>query len=389
MDFEAKSYTRKPFEFTGKASEYFGIWIVNIILTILTLGIYSAWAKVRTNQYFYGNTQLDGSAFQYLATPMQILKSRIIAAILFTIYYGIANVYPIAGTGLLAIILLLVPAIVVLSMSFRMRNTAYRNVTFGFQRDFKRAYLIFAGPVVASIIIIALSVFAEIQSAEIQNPEAMEEGGSGQAPFAILAAMLLILLAFPFWEFLQTQFIINNTKYGTSEFKFEATAGKFYKLYLSAFAIAIAVGALIAFAVGFFSSFDFSFDMHESAMMIPFIMAAGIFPLYLWMFTYIQTKKANLVYNHAALGTDSNNSAFESRLTVTYMFYLYITNTLAITLSLGLLIPWTMVRMARYRAQTITFLTQTDLDAYVADQKEQVSAMGEEFGDMFDIEVGI
>ena len=30
--------------FTGKASEYFGIWIVNVLLTILTLGIYSAWA---------------------------------------------------------------------------------------------------------------------------------------------------------------------------------------------------------------------------------------------------------------------------------------------------------------------------------------------------------
>jgi hypothetical protein len=33
--------------FTGSGAEYFGIWIVNLLLTILTLGIYSAWAKVR------------------------------------------------------------------------------------------------------------------------------------------------------------------------------------------------------------------------------------------------------------------------------------------------------------------------------------------------------
>ena len=33
-------------EFTGAAREYFGIWIVNIILSVCTLGIYSAWAKV-------------------------------------------------------------------------------------------------------------------------------------------------------------------------------------------------------------------------------------------------------------------------------------------------------------------------------------------------------
>lgn len=47
-------------QFTGKGSEYFGIWIVNLLLTILTLGIYSAWAKVRRLQYFYRNTQLAG-----------------------------------------------------------------------------------------------------------------------------------------------------------------------------------------------------------------------------------------------------------------------------------------------------------------------------------------
>ncbi len=35
---------REPFSFTGTPREYFGIWIVNVLLTILTLGIYSAWA---------------------------------------------------------------------------------------------------------------------------------------------------------------------------------------------------------------------------------------------------------------------------------------------------------------------------------------------------------
>ena len=58
-----------PFEFKGTASQYFGIWIVNLLLTIITLGIYTPWAKVRTKRYFYGNTLLDGSPFDYLASP--------------------------------------------------------------------------------------------------------------------------------------------------------------------------------------------------------------------------------------------------------------------------------------------------------------------------------
>ncbi len=31
--------------FRGSASEYFGIWIVNVLLTIVTIGIYSAWPR--------------------------------------------------------------------------------------------------------------------------------------------------------------------------------------------------------------------------------------------------------------------------------------------------------------------------------------------------------
>jgi Zn-dependent protease with chaperone function len=56
-----------PFEFRGRAGEYFGIWIVNVLLSIITLGIYSAWAKVRRLRYFYGNTWLDGHNFEYHA----------------------------------------------------------------------------------------------------------------------------------------------------------------------------------------------------------------------------------------------------------------------------------------------------------------------------------
>ena len=67
------------FEFSGTGSEYFRIWIVNIMLTILTLGIYSAWAKVRSQRWLHGHTSLADSAFRYHARPLQILIGRVIA----------------------------------------------------------------------------------------------------------------------------------------------------------------------------------------------------------------------------------------------------------------------------------------------------------------------
>ena len=56
-------------EFRGSGREYFRIWIVNLLLSILTLGIYSAWAKVRKKKYFYRNTLLDDHNFD--TTPIR------------------------------------------------------------------------------------------------------------------------------------------------------------------------------------------------------------------------------------------------------------------------------------------------------------------------------
>ena len=51
----------ETFTFTGKGEEYFRIWIVNVCATLLTFGIYSAWAKVRRLQYFYRHTRIAGA----------------------------------------------------------------------------------------------------------------------------------------------------------------------------------------------------------------------------------------------------------------------------------------------------------------------------------------
>jgi Zn-dependent protease with chaperone function len=67
-----------PFEFRATGAEYLRIWIVNLLLTIVTVGIYSAWAKVRRLRYFYGSTALDGASFEYHGKPLAILKGRLI-----------------------------------------------------------------------------------------------------------------------------------------------------------------------------------------------------------------------------------------------------------------------------------------------------------------------
>jgi len=86
--------TYYPVKFTGSAGEYFKIWIVNLFLTIITFGIYSAWAKVRTRRYFYANTSIDGHPFDYLASPVNILKGHLIVGLFFLAYMLSGQFYP-------------------------------------------------------------------------------------------------------------------------------------------------------------------------------------------------------------------------------------------------------------------------------------------------------
>ena len=71
----------RKIEFKGKALEYLGIWLANILLTVVTIGVFSAWAKVRRLKYFFNNTQILEYTFAYHATGWQILKGRIIALV--------------------------------------------------------------------------------------------------------------------------------------------------------------------------------------------------------------------------------------------------------------------------------------------------------------------
>ncbi|MEJ2419011.1 MAG: YjgN family protein [Exilibacterium sp.] len=129
----------KPLAFSGRGGEFFGIWIVNLLLSIVTLGIYSAWAKVRTNQYFYGHTRLDGHSFRYLAKPLQILKTY---HRFYRIYRlpPVVDLFPRAFSDTL-LLFVLMPWLLIQGIRFNLRMTDYRNVRFSFKGNYGEAFV--------------------------------------------------------------------------------------------------------------------------------------------------------------------------------------------------------------------------------------------------------
>ena len=126
---------RHPVHFHGSGGEYFGIWIVNLLLTIITLGIYSAWATVRTRKYFYRNTEVGGSRLDFHGRGINILVGRIIAIGLFALYSFGAYIHEYIPLIVLVAIVLLYPWLFVKSQRFRLRNTSWRGIHFDFKAD--------------------------------------------------------------------------------------------------------------------------------------------------------------------------------------------------------------------------------------------------------------
>src|SRR5574340_677184 len=130
-------------EFTARGTGYFGIWIVNLLLSVLTLGVYSAWAKVRRLQYFYRNTSLAGVAFAYHGQPLAILRGRVIAVVLLVAYRAALHFGESLGMAVLAVLGLVTPWLLLRSLRFRLHNSGYRGLRFSFRGGLGASYAVF------------------------------------------------------------------------------------------------------------------------------------------------------------------------------------------------------------------------------------------------------
>ncbi|MDH5388332.1 MAG: YjgN family protein [Gammaproteobacteria bacterium] len=383
------------FEFNGNASEYFKIWIVNIALSIVTLGIYSAWAKVRTKRYFYGNTTLDGSSFEYHADPLSILKGRLIVLAVIIVYMFATQFVPMLEAAFILIYLVALPWMIVKSMQFNARNSSYRNIRFDFEGTLKEAAVLFIG--VGMLTIVTLG------------------------------------LATPYFIKRFKQFSIENSYFGTTPFSFSATTGDFYRIYLRAMIIPLVIaviGILAAIAIPAYQAVNSpqlpTQQVEQAQVMTPeqkqeemqrqideitananmqsnagsqgnvqaeLEAAAGMaaaatfgitMALYLLIGIYIQTRTANLVLCSTAL----EEHELVSTLRVRNMFYIYVTNIIAVIVSLGLLIPWCKIRLTRYRLNNLSLVAQGDIDGFIANERDNVKATAGEFADAFDLDMG-
>lgn len=147
--------TRHNAIFHGTGGTLFGIHLVNTLLTLVTLGFYYYWAKVRVRTFLFSQTEFAGDRFSYHGSARELLNGTMKAFLIFGIpYYALehaghileANIavkisLQIAAWLLLA---LFIPVAITGARRYRLSRTAWRGIRFSFQgktMDFIKLWL--------------------------------------------------------------------------------------------------------------------------------------------------------------------------------------------------------------------------------------------------------
>ncbi len=210
----AQSEHRLSFHGTGGA--LFGIHIVTVLLSIVTLGIYSFWGRTKVRQYLWSQTEFAGDRFAYHGTGGELFRGYLKAmGIILLLYLVTLALVPLvfrpvlgdAGGAILGVALLvagfmvLIPAALVGARRYRSSRTSWRGIRFGFAGKVGEFVKLYVG------------------------------GG-------LLSAVTLTLYG-PYFHANVRRFNVTNTRFGTAAPAFDGQGADLFRRYLLALLLTI------------------------------------------------------------------------------------------------------------------------------------------------------
>jgi len=329
---EARGRYEARLEFTGTGREYFRIWIVHTLLSLLTLGIYSAWAKVRKARWFAQNTRLLDSAFDFDADPRRVLAGRVLALALLLAYSHAFDWSATAGWLVYAALVLVGPWLFAGAQRFRLQCTRWRGLRFGFHASATTVY----ATCVPLIVVWTLS-------------SVLGRAGVGTTygwPAMLIGATVVTLLLLPLMHARLKGLQHRHARFGALRFAFEPRTERMYLIWATAVFIAIVASTLCALVGGLATAV-----LHEGAkagtpLWLPLIgLAAGVLATYALAWPYFAARMQQVVWDSTRCGPLN----FRGEMSAGPLMRLVLRNMLFTALSLGLYWPFAAVALARYR----------------------------------------
>lgn len=370
-----------PIRFVGSGSEYFRIWIVNLLLTLVTLGLYYPFAKLRRLRYFHRCTEVDLHPLEFHGNPWAMLRGYALVVVLAFVYGLAQQASELAGGVALLVLAAIGPALWHSSLRFRLANTSWRGVRLAFTGTLREAYVV-AAPAYALALAVVLLMM-------LLGPQ-MQGGAAGplQAVLAV-AVSLAPLSAAPWMLWRAKRYQHSHYRFADEVTRFRAPLAQFYGVFLRTGLVALALGGAIAVLVGVgMTGLLGALGGKGAGAMFVYVLAVGVALLMFQVLarSYFAARMQNLVWTQ----TGNSHLRFVSRLRARSLCALAARNWALMLLTLGLYYPFAAVATARLRLQAVTLDTRLDLDRLLADPRRiRPEAAGDAAADVLGVDIGL
>jgi len=331
-----------PFDFRGQGSDFFGIWIVNLLLTIITLGLYTPWARVRVRRFFHEHTYLNDKSFDYLADPRKIFRFFLLIALFFILWTVLEYSNPLIASLVWILALAAIPWLLVRFLRFVAYNSTYDGIRFRFTGTLKESYFIFLlGPIIT-----------------------------------------IITLGFllPYFIMRRHRFYARGHMIGKEPFSFDAPVKDYYNACLKTGLLFVLT--MVLYLVGsavLFPIVSAGRGPTENVLFVLFLVLGGLG--YLYIISYFRVKMFNLRWGN----TKFMGHSFVPTLRTPGYFKVSLINAIMIVITLGLFIPFARVRIVRLLLSHLSFSSKNAIGDIEGLRAEAESSVGEAADAIFDI----
>ncbi|MES2928296.1 MAG: YjgN family protein [Pseudomonadota bacterium] len=360
-----------PMEFTGSGGEYFRVWIVNVLLSIVTLGIYTPWARRRTAQYFYSHTLVAGSPLEFTAQQRKMVMGFVLLMLITLAYNIAANTGQDAAVGVLLLTgAVLSPLIWGSAMRFRLGATRWRGLRLQFTAHWKEVYL--ASWPLFALALVWFGVFfgMQILSPELADvlQEVEDEAANPKMPSftpamgaLLLLGLVLTVLCFIRLEYNYKSLLVLKAQVGAEKGRWKQVYMDFVKVWLATVAVfvltvvgfSVLIGVLAGSSIALFAGQSSRMGLWMILVIIVSIVA-GIFMLILASAparAYREARMFQLMWNNIGV---SHVARFKCHLKSGSYVGLRIKNMLLTLLTLGLYRPFARVSEYRMKCESVT-----------------------------------
>lgn len=344
------------FNFSGNGKDLFIIRLVNLMLSIVTLGLYYPWAKAKTLKYLYSETHLDEEPFTFHGTGKEMFKGfvKIMAIILFL--YFLPTVVRLSGASMSLVLLatlitfvgfmVLIPFAIHGTVRYRMSRSSYRGIHFGYRGSLKELSRIYYWNLFLSVI--TLGIYVPWMTVKLRG------------------------------------YVMSNIRYGSKEFNYYPDGGELFLINLKygvlSFIAVMLIGFILGGSLGTSSGIEDDF-LYKIAVFYFFFLITILF-----VQGFYQKDVFNFHFNRTSISDESEHRFF-GMMENSEVFSFLIKNVPLLFFTAGIAWPWVQTNLLRMVFYNLQIEGTLNLDNVEQTEASFTDASGEDLGDFLDLDI--